>query len=90
MNIWPFNRKQKAAEQEEARQKANLAISLAKYVRDDDESESTYTDVDFGEGRLRIPKITLESKYGDDPWAEASPADTTHWLKDENQAKKHR
>ena len=88
MNIWPFNRAQKRADRELAQQKANLAKQLENYVPADDETQTTFTDIDFGDGPVKVSKITITSQVYADPWSEMDAKGTSQWLKDEKRAKR--
>jgi hypothetical protein len=66
----------------EAELRASLAKSLENYNPDDDTTATTFTEIDFGDGPVRIKKVTIKADPNMDPWAE-NPADTTQWCKDE-------
>ena len=61
--------------------KASLAAALEKYNPDEDDTESTFTDIDFGNGPVRVKKVNYAIQPGMDPWA-VHPGDTTQWNRD--------
>ena len=56
-------KKEKTDAQKDAELRASLAARLADYVPDVtqlDTTDTSYTDVDFGHGLMRVPKINVE------------------------------
>lgn len=77
-----FKRKKENADDE---LKKRLAKKLAIYNASDaseDTTHTTFTEIDFGHGPVKIPKINITG----DVWEEADPHDTTQWRKDEENA----
>lgn len=60
----------------------SLAASLEKYDPDEDNTASTFTDIDFGNGPVRVKKVNYAIQPDMDPWA-VNPGDTTQWCKEE-------
>ncbi len=76
-----FKHKQTEAEKE-AELRESIARKLANYTAPNEDTQATFTEVDFGSGNVKARKISIEAPKERDCWAEADPRDTTQWNKD--------
>jgi len=61
--------------------RARLAATLEKYDPEKDTTDSTFTDIDFGKGPVRVKKVNIKALPESDPWS-VHPGDTTQWNRD--------
>ena len=70
-----FGFKRRAAAKHEAELKLRLADRLKDYAPEEVATKAEFTNVDFGEGVVRVKKQEINIE---DPWS-VNLGDTTHW-----------